>query len=219
MKHNSWSFLTRPRVLPIPGVELENVFTLRTPDDANKIAENIPGKNVVIIGSSFIGQYKPTCSYTSLCTCIHLVNKNFLNMFMNLAESGIIVLQKVLVIIDYTKFCEIVSRNSYGEGDTVLLFYMSLSWIFHFYVQYALDSVQYVENIAWFHIYCWVTARFSVTGWPTGDLNCNFCTIAKCLSDSYSRTSVAPTLMARPPWLFRTRSWIPRKNPLAADLG
>ena len=35
----------------------------------------------------------------------------------------------------------------------------------------------------------------------------------------YSRTSMARTLMARLPRLFRTRSRVPRKNPLAADLG
>lgn len=45
----------QPRVLPIQGVDLENVFSLRTPDDANKIAQAANGKNVVIIGSSFIG--------------------------------------------------------------------------------------------------------------------------------------------------------------------
>ncbi|XP_060076047.1 apoptosis-inducing factor 3-like [Ylistrum balloti] len=44
-----------PRVLPIPGIDLENVRMLRTPADANYIAENAVGKNVVIIGSSFIG--------------------------------------------------------------------------------------------------------------------------------------------------------------------
>ena len=53
----------RPRVLPIPGAELENVFTLRTPDDANKIAENVAGKNVVIIGSSFIGKLSVSQSW------------------------------------------------------------------------------------------------------------------------------------------------------------
>ena len=53
---NERNFVCRPRVLPIPGADLENVFTLRTPDDANKIAENIGGKNVVIVGSSFIGE-------------------------------------------------------------------------------------------------------------------------------------------------------------------
>lgn len=44
-----------PRVLPIPGKDLQNVYQLRTPEDANKIAEQAAGKNVVIIGSSFIG--------------------------------------------------------------------------------------------------------------------------------------------------------------------
>ena len=35
----------------------------------------------------------------------------------------------------------------------------------------------------------------------------------------YSRTSVAQTLMAHLPQLFQTRSQVPRKNPIAADLG
>ena len=47
-----------PRVLPIPGVDLKNVFSLRTPDDANAIAKAAAGKNVVIIGSSFIGNFR-----------------------------------------------------------------------------------------------------------------------------------------------------------------
>ncbi|XP_035825044.1 apoptosis-inducing factor 3 isoform X1 [Aplysia californica] len=45
----------QPRRLPIPGIELGNVYMLRTPADANAIAENAVGKNVVIVGSSFIG--------------------------------------------------------------------------------------------------------------------------------------------------------------------
>ena len=61
----------RPRVLPIPGVDLQNVFSLRTPDDANKIAEAASGKNIVIIGSSFIGQYifysLYNCRYVGPC--------------------------------------------------------------------------------------------------------------------------------------------------------
>lgn len=47
----------RPRQLPINGADFENVCILRTPDDANKIAEAAKGKKVVIIGSSFIGRY------------------------------------------------------------------------------------------------------------------------------------------------------------------
>jgi hypothetical protein len=37
------------------------VFQLRTPEDANQIAEKANGKNVVIIGSSFIGLYDAMC--------------------------------------------------------------------------------------------------------------------------------------------------------------
>lgn len=46
----------RPRRLPIPGLDLNNVFMLRTPDDANAIAAASEGKKVVIVGSSFIGR-------------------------------------------------------------------------------------------------------------------------------------------------------------------
>ena len=40
-----------------------------------------------------------------------------------------------------------------------------------------------------------------------------------CQMLTYCRTSVARTLMARLPRLFRTRSAVPWKNPTAADLG
>ncbi|KAK6192405.1 hypothetical protein SNE40_003876 [Patella caerulea] len=45
----------KPRVLPIPGSGLKNVCSLRTPADANFIAEQAKGKDVVVVGSSFIG--------------------------------------------------------------------------------------------------------------------------------------------------------------------
>jgi NADPH-dependent 2,4-dienoyl-CoA reductase/sulfur reductase-like enzyme len=44
-----------PRQLNVPGNDLTGIFTLRTPEDANTIAENVDGKNIVIIGGSFIG--------------------------------------------------------------------------------------------------------------------------------------------------------------------
>lgn len=44
-----------PRQLQCQGSELQNVFLLRTPEDANKISESAVGKSVVVIGSSFIG--------------------------------------------------------------------------------------------------------------------------------------------------------------------
>ncbi|KAH9524284.1 Apoptosis-inducing factor 3 [Bulinus truncatus] len=57
MKYDTLLIATggQPRQLPIPGSDLKNVYSLRTPQDANSIAENAQGKNVVIMGSSFIG--------------------------------------------------------------------------------------------------------------------------------------------------------------------
>uniref|UniRef100_UPI00398F120F apoptosis inducing factor mitochondria associated 4 n=1 Tax=Pristiophorus japonicus TaxID=55135 RepID=UPI00398F120F len=46
---------SEPRVLSCPGVNLENVLRLRTLEDANKINELSVGKDVAIVGSSFIG--------------------------------------------------------------------------------------------------------------------------------------------------------------------
>jgi NADPH-dependent 2,4-dienoyl-CoA reductase/sulfur reductase-like enzyme len=44
-----------PRHLTCPGAHLDGVIYLRTPEDGKAIAENTPGKKVVVIGSSFIG--------------------------------------------------------------------------------------------------------------------------------------------------------------------
>ena len=44
-----------PRKLNIDGDNLAGVDTLRTPEDANSIADNVAEKNVVIVGGSFIG--------------------------------------------------------------------------------------------------------------------------------------------------------------------
>lgn len=44
-----------PRRPQVPGGDLENVFVLRTPADGNAIVEAGKGKDVVVIGSSFIG--------------------------------------------------------------------------------------------------------------------------------------------------------------------
>ncbi|XP_063812173.1 apoptosis-inducing factor 3-like isoform X2 [Pseudophryne corroboree] len=46
---------SRPRELRCAGSTLQNVFHLRSPEDANAISEAAVGKNVVIMGSSFIG--------------------------------------------------------------------------------------------------------------------------------------------------------------------
>ncbi|KAM3934092.1 apoptosis-inducing factor 3-like isoform 2-T3 [Leptodactylus fuscus] len=46
---------SRPRELKCPGSTFKNVFYLRCPEDANAISEAATSKNVVIMGSSFIG--------------------------------------------------------------------------------------------------------------------------------------------------------------------
>ncbi|XP_073172157.1 apoptosis-inducing factor 3-like isoform X4 [Lepidochelys kempii] len=44
-----------PRQLQCPGSDLENVCSLQTPEDANRILHLATGKRVVILGASFIG--------------------------------------------------------------------------------------------------------------------------------------------------------------------
>ncbi|KAJ8044206.1 Apoptosis-inducing factor 3 [Holothuria leucospilota] len=44
-----------PRKLDIPGNDLKNICSLRSPDDANYIALSGKERNVVVVGSSFIG--------------------------------------------------------------------------------------------------------------------------------------------------------------------
>uniref|UniRef100_A0A8R1DL78 Pyr_redox_2 domain-containing protein n=1 Tax=Caenorhabditis japonica TaxID=281687 RepID=A0A8R1DL78_CAEJA len=43
------------RKLQVPGADLKNIFYVRKVEDANTIANLHPGKNVVCVGSSFIG--------------------------------------------------------------------------------------------------------------------------------------------------------------------
>lgn len=45
----------KPRSLSIPGSDLEGVCILRSPEDGNAIAAKAEGKNVVVVGTSFIG--------------------------------------------------------------------------------------------------------------------------------------------------------------------
>jgi NADPH-dependent 2,4-dienoyl-CoA reductase/sulfur reductase-like enzyme len=44
-----------PRRLNVPGAELANIYCLRVAEEAHAIAANAEGKNLVVIGSSFIG--------------------------------------------------------------------------------------------------------------------------------------------------------------------
>jgi len=45
----------RPRLLNVPGHGLKNIFYLRSPEDGNQIHNESQGKNVVILGTGFIG--------------------------------------------------------------------------------------------------------------------------------------------------------------------
>ena len=52
----------QPRKLDdVEGGRLGNIFVLRSPADANRIAEKSKGKDVVIAGASFIGSHIETC--------------------------------------------------------------------------------------------------------------------------------------------------------------
>ncbi|KAE8635444.1 hypothetical protein XENTR_v10002618 [Xenopus tropicalis] len=44
-----------PKTLKCKGKELDNVFTIRTPEDANKVVRLASSKNAVIVGASFLG--------------------------------------------------------------------------------------------------------------------------------------------------------------------
>jgi apoptosis-inducing factor 3 len=51
-----------PRRLDVPGETLENVFTLRSLDDADRISAAVAGaKNAVVVGASFIGTETAAC--------------------------------------------------------------------------------------------------------------------------------------------------------------
>lgn len=50
-----------PRKLPVPGMDLQNIFQLRVPEDSRSIINNIEGKKVVIVGTSFIGMEAAAC--------------------------------------------------------------------------------------------------------------------------------------------------------------
>ena len=46
-----------PRTIPVPGIDLENVFLLRDPAHANAINAAAEGKRVVLVGTGFIGMF------------------------------------------------------------------------------------------------------------------------------------------------------------------
>lgn len=45
-----------PKTLSCKGKEVENVFTIRTPEDANRVGRLARGRNVVVVGAGFLGE-------------------------------------------------------------------------------------------------------------------------------------------------------------------
>lgn len=53
---------TTPRRPPVPGVNLQNVFTIRNYQDAERIRDSSrQAKNIVVVGASFIGMEAAAC--------------------------------------------------------------------------------------------------------------------------------------------------------------
>ena len=71
----------RPRILPIPGIDLDNVCQLRNPAEANKIGKDAAGKNVVILGSSFIGRFMWLLVY--ICNRVKFTKNNILKQYIS----------------------------------------------------------------------------------------------------------------------------------------
>ncbi|KAG8450770.1 hypothetical protein GDO86_003150 [Hymenochirus boettgeri] len=64
-----------PRELTCPGSDLQNVLSLRTPEDANAISEMAVGKNVVIIGNSFIGM-EVAAFLSDKASCVSVIGRS-----------------------------------------------------------------------------------------------------------------------------------------------
>jgi NADPH-dependent 2,4-dienoyl-CoA reductase/sulfur reductase-like enzyme/nitrite reductase/ring-hydroxylating ferredoxin subunit len=59
-----------PRTLPVPGMNLANIYQVRVPDEANAIISSVDGKKVVIVGTSFIGMEAASCIAKKVKSCI-----------------------------------------------------------------------------------------------------------------------------------------------------
>lgn len=45
-----------PKTLNCKGKDVENVFTIRTPEDANRVVRLARGRNAVVVGAGFLGE-------------------------------------------------------------------------------------------------------------------------------------------------------------------
>ena len=45
-----------PKTLTCKGKDVENVFTIRTPEDANRVLRLARGRSAVVVGAGFLGE-------------------------------------------------------------------------------------------------------------------------------------------------------------------
>ncbi|XP_064647805.1 apoptosis-inducing factor 3-like isoform X2 [Lineus longissimus] len=86
----------RPRVTMLPGHDLKNVFQLRSIEDANTIASSSKGKNVVIMGASFIGM-EVAAYLAGKAKSVSVVGNHTVPFQMTLGEKIGQVLQRLFV--------------------------------------------------------------------------------------------------------------------------
>ncbi|XP_072013817.1 apoptosis-inducing factor 3-like [Amphiura filiformis] len=84
-----------PRKLDIPGSDLKNICLLRTPEDGKTMAEVGKGKDVVIIGSSFIGMEVATY-FQGKATSVSIVGRGSVPYGASLGEEVGKALQKLM---------------------------------------------------------------------------------------------------------------------------
>ncbi|XP_077868544.1 apoptosis-inducing factor 3-like [Saccoglossus kowalevskii] len=104
-----------PRVLPIPGHDLKNVCLLRTPDDANFIADHAKGKKVVIVGTSFIGM-EVAASLTDKTSYISAVGLENVPFELAIGEQVGRGLQKMLEEKNVTFYMNNSVKEFHGEN-------------------------------------------------------------------------------------------------------
>lgn len=125
IKYNALMIATggNPRDLELPGSDLKNICYLRTPDDANFIDKASDDKNVVIIGSSFIGM-EVAAAVIGKASSVNVVCRNelpFKNVFGTQIAEKIMELHKENGVIFHYNCQANEFLGSDGNLTTVML--------------------------------------------------------------------------------------------------
>lgn len=108
----------------MPGFELENVFLLREPSQANQIAQFAVGKKVVIIGTSFIGEWRKFHGRLYRDVCLSICLPAGMEVAAYLSDKAASVSSIDITAVPFErvlgqpvgKILQEVSRNSTGMG-------------------------------------------------------------------------------------------------------